>query len=47
VEILEHIGNSEAQGMLSNLAEGTPDDRLTQEAKASLERLNKRSAALP
>jgi hypothetical protein len=44
IEVLEHIG-TEARQILKSLATGTPEARLTQEAKASLERLAKRSAA--
>jgi hypothetical protein len=47
IEALEHIGNSEAQDCLGKLAQGAPEARLTQEAKASLERLKKRSTASP
>jgi hypothetical protein len=43
VEILEHIGTSGARQLLQNLAEGSPPARLTREAKASLDRLAKRS----
>ena len=42
IEALEHIGNSEAQELLKKLSQGAPEARLTQEAKASLERLSKR-----
>jgi RNA polymerase sigma factor (sigma-70 family) len=45
VEVLERIGTPEAQQVLESLAKGSPEARLTQEAKASLERLAKRSAA--
>ena len=44
VETLEHIGTPEAQEVLKKLAAGAPEPRLTQEAKASLERLGKRDA---
>jgi hypothetical protein len=43
VETLEHIGSSEAQEVLKTLATGAPEARLTQEAKASLDRLAKRT----
>jgi hypothetical protein len=42
IEVLEHIGTSEAEQLLQTLAKGAPEARLTQEAKASLERLVKR-----
>ena len=42
VEVLEHIGTPEAKQVLQTLAKGAPEARLTQEAKASLERLTKR-----
>jgi RNA polymerase sigma factor (sigma-70 family) len=42
VEVLEHLGTPEAQEVLQRLAQGAPEARLTQEAKASLERLAKR-----
>jgi hypothetical protein len=45
VEVLEHIGNTEAQDILRMLASGTPEARLTQEAKAALARLQVREAA--
>jgi HEAT repeat protein len=45
VEVLEQIGNSEAKKVLETLAGGDEGFRLTKEAKASLERLNKRVAA--
>jgi hypothetical protein len=41
LEILEHIGTVEAQQILESLAKGAPEARLTQEAKASLDRLRK------
>jgi len=47
VEALEHIGNPEAQDMLKKLATGDPEARLTQEAKASLERLARRTSESP
>jgi len=45
VEVLEHIGTPAAQDVLKTLTKGAADARLTQEAKAALERLAKRPAA--
>jgi hypothetical protein len=39
VTVLEHIANPEAIAILQGLAQGTAEARLTQESKASLERL--------
>jgi hypothetical protein len=39
LEALEYIGNPEAKQLIEKLATGAPRGRLTQEAKASLERL--------
>jgi WD40 repeat protein len=39
IEVLEHIGSSDAATLLDRLAQGAAEDRLTQEAKASLKRL--------
>ena len=39
VEVLENIGTAEARELLKSLAKGVPEAVLTQEAKASLERL--------
>jgi WD40 repeat protein len=47
VVILERIGSKEARQVLAALATGAPEDRLTQEAKASLERIAKQPAASP
>jgi WD40 repeat protein len=47
IEILEHIATLEAKHLLHTLSKGTPEARITQEAKASLERLAKRPAAGP
>jgi WD40 repeat protein len=47
VEVLEHIGSPQAQKVLKTLSHGAPDARLTQEAKASLERLTHRSTVSP
>jgi WD40 repeat protein len=42
IEVLERIGSSEARRILEELAHGAPEVRLTQEAKAAVERLDKR-----
>jgi RNA polymerase sigma factor (sigma-70 family) len=42
VEVLERIGTPEAKQLLQKLAAGAPGARLTCEAKAALERLNRR-----
>jgi WD40 repeat protein len=47
LEVLEHIGTPEAQQVLESLAKGAPEARLTQEAKASLDRLQKLAANKP
>ncbi len=47
LEVLEQIGSLEAKSLLKVLAQGTPEARLTREAKASLERLAKRPAVMP
>jgi RNA polymerase sigma factor (sigma-70 family) len=47
VAVLEDIATPEAKQILATLAKGAPEARLTQEAKASLERLAKRSAGAP
>ncbi|HMC90680.1 MAG TPA: hypothetical protein VKI17_14080 [Gemmataceae bacterium] len=44
VEVLEHIGSPEAKQILEALAQGATEARLTQEARASLERLAKWSS---
>jgi dipeptidyl aminopeptidase/acylaminoacyl peptidase len=44
IEVLEHIGSSEARQVLQVLAKGSEGSRTT-EAKASLDRLNKRAVA--
>jgi WD40 repeat protein len=44
VEVLERIGTPEARAVLHDLAQGAPKARLTQEAKASLERLAKQAS---
>jgi hypothetical protein len=43
-EVLEQIGTPEAKALLEKLAKGAPEARLTQEAKASLQRMARRSA---
>jgi hypothetical protein len=45
VEVLEDAGTPAARRLLARLAEGSPQARLTREAKASLQRLAKRPAA--
>src|SRR5262249_42594622 len=45
IEALEMIGTDKAKAVLKELAKGTPEDRLTEEAKLSLGRLEKRTAA--
>jgi WD40 repeat protein len=47
VEVLELAGTPEAQKELKILSQGAPEARLTQEAKASLERLAHRSSVSP
>jgi WD40 repeat protein len=42
IEMLEYAGTPEARALLTDLAKGTPDLRLTREAKAALERLARR-----
>jgi hypothetical protein len=42
VEVLEYIGTPEARELLQSLANGAQDACLSREAKASLERLQKR-----
>jgi RNA polymerase sigma factor (sigma-70 family) len=44
VEVLEQCGTNEAQRLLQDLAEGAPAARLTQEAQAARQRLEKRVA---
>jgi WD40 repeat protein len=43
LEVLEHVGTPEARKALETLMGGSPDHRLTREAKASLERLSQRT----
>jgi WD40 repeat protein len=47
VEALELIGTDEARDLLQELARGVPEGRLTQEARASLERLARRDSLKP
>jgi RNA polymerase sigma factor (sigma-70 family) len=47
VEVLERIGTPEARQLLETMARGAPEDWLTQEAKASLERLVRRATTPP
>ncbi|HEY7155306.1 MAG TPA: sigma-70 family RNA polymerase sigma factor [Gemmataceae bacterium] len=47
IEVLEWIGSPEARRLLEELARDSPDDWLTWEAKASLERLARHSATNP
>ncbi|HTU23164.1 MAG TPA: hypothetical protein VMG10_34330 [Gemmataceae bacterium] len=47
VEVLEHIGSTEARQVLRTPAEGAPEALLTREAKAALERLRHRSSTAP
>jgi WD40 repeat protein len=42
VEVLEHIGTTEAKKLLQNVATGAAEARLTQEAKAALARLQRK-----
>jgi WD40 repeat protein len=47
VEVLERIGTAEAREVLTALAAGAPGARLTEEARGSLQRLERRSASKP
>jgi hypothetical protein len=47
VEILELVATPDAKKLLETLAAGAPEARLTQEAKASMGRLAKRTSATP
>jgi hypothetical protein len=47
IEALEHLGTAEARQVLRAVADGLPEARLTQEAKASLQRLGRRPAQQP
>jgi WD40 repeat protein len=42
IEVLERIGNAEARTLLESLAAGGPGHRLTDDARAALDRLSKR-----
>jgi hypothetical protein len=42
VEVLENVGTAEAKAVLRKLADGAPGARLTREARASLQRLERR-----
>jgi hypothetical protein len=44
LEVLETIGTTEARSIMSNLAAGSRDARLTREARAALERLERRGS---
>src|SRR5205807_10310956 len=46
VGVLEHIATTDARDLLKKLAAGAPEARLTREAKAALERLDKRTPVL-
>jgi hypothetical protein len=43
IEVLEHIGTVEARRLLQELAGGIEEARLTQQAKAALDHLGRRS----
>jgi WD40 repeat protein len=47
VWVLQRIGTPEARAVLEKLAQGAPEARQTQEAKAALDWLDKRAAAKP
>jgi hypothetical protein len=47
LEVLEHTGTPEARQVLEALARGAPQDRLTREAKAALQRLAGRPVPKP
>ena len=44
LEVLEGIGTDEARRLLEKVAKEAPSPRLVREAKAALERLNRRAA---
>jgi WD40 repeat protein len=43
LEVLEHIATPEAKRLLTRIANGTPEARLTREAKEALQRLDRRT----
>lgn len=47
LELLEHLGTPDARRLLEALAEGAPEARLTQEARAALARLGRQAAPAP
>jgi RNA polymerase sigma factor (sigma-70 family) len=47
IEVLEHIGSPEARQILGKLAAGAPGARVTEDAKGSVERLQRLSASPP
>jgi len=47
LELLERVGDDEAQRVLEAIAKGAPEARLTREARTSLERLSRRTAVGP
>jgi hypothetical protein len=47
VETLERADSPEARALLERLAQGTPEARLTREAKAALQRLARRPVSEP
>jgi hypothetical protein len=47
LEVLEGVGTPQARQVLQTLAGGLPEARLTREAKASLERLERRPTRAP
>jgi hypothetical protein len=47
IAVLEDIATPEAEQLLEQLTAGTPDSRLTREAKAALERLARRPRTAP
>ena len=47
VQVLEQIGTAESCKVLATLGQGVPEARLTQEAKAALDRLGRQAATHP
>jgi RNA polymerase sigma factor (sigma-70 family) len=47
MEVLERIGTAEGKRLLGELARGVPETRVTREAKLTLKRLDRRTAASP